>query len=70
MKPLRGKSCRCGACGAYFRAVSTSDLHRVGVHGDRRCLSAIEMAEMGLALGGDGFWRKAWTGPIPEGLRA
>ena len=55
---LRGKSCRCGACGAHFRAVSTFDRHRVGGWADRRCLNATEMADSGLYLDKMGFWRR------------
>ena len=38
MLPHNSRYCKCGACGEYFTAVGTFDLHREGPAEDRRCI--------------------------------
>jgi hypothetical protein len=36
---------------------------------DRGCLTSTELADKGFKVNPRGYWVKAWTGPIPVGLR-
>lgn len=58
---LRGQNCRCGGCGLLFRTVSTFDRHRAGPYRDRRCLTRIELSQMGWKQDSKGFWRRPGT---------
>ncbi len=66
---LTGCRCRCTACSLYFNSDYAFCKHRVGLHMpmDRRCLTAPEMLEKGMALVGH-FWvskrREAQTIPV------
>ena len=51
------RRCQCPACGEYFNSAHAFDKHRIGPHGDgRRCRSAEEMLEHGMAKNPAGFW--------------
>ena len=56
MLPNGTNRCQCPACGLYFGGVSAFDDHRVGVAGDRRCLSQPEMSEKGMRQDQRGYW--------------
>jgi hypothetical protein len=59
--------CQCGACGAFFAAVSVFDKHRIGPYdGERRCLTPAEMQARNLVLRESGVW--GMPGP-PEGRK-
>lgn len=53
---LRGDHCQCRTCGAWFNSTRAFDKHRKGPYGNRRCLSADEMAAIGMALNAGGWW--------------
>lgn len=56
MKTLRGDRNQCRGCGEYFNSSRAFDRHRSGEFTARRCLSADEMLERGMAQREDSFW--------------
>lgn len=50
---------QCPHCGAVFDSEIAFSAHRVGRMSARRCLSAAEMTEAGLAQKDGGVWFKA-----------
>lgn len=56
---------QCTVCNAVFRTVKGFDRHRVGVPGDRRCLTSSQMVETGFRLRPDGVWL---TGASPKDM--
>lgn len=56
--PLRGRECECSVCLLRFGGVEGFDLHRVGRHGSRRCLTPGELLEIGMTVGLHGWSRR------------
>jgi hypothetical protein len=62
-RPLTGAQCECTACGARFRGSFSFERHRVGQFAvregasRRRCMTAAEMAAIGLHPGPRGWAR-------------
>lgn len=59
---LRGDRCQCRACGELFNSTYAFDKHRQGPYTDRRCLSALALAERGFTQDVKGFWRSPRRG--------
>lgn len=64
---LSGNRNQCPTCGEFFNSVGAFDKHRTGDYGkpvsgggyrpsSRRCLSAGEMATIGMEKNASGFW--------------
>ena len=56
---LTGDQCKCSACGEHFNSTYAFDKHRTGVYappGRRRCRTASEMLNIGMAQNAKGFW--------------
>jgi hypothetical protein len=51
-------TCWCAACGESFRSEAGFNAHRVGRHqpNERRCLTAQEMTDRGMARNAKGQW--------------
>lgn len=56
---LHGNQCECTACGERFGVESTFSAHRVGEHGQRRCLSIEEMDAKGWFKNERGLWKRS-----------
>ena len=55
--PIGSNFCQCSGCGEYFNSELPFRLHRFGTHGkSRRCLTAAEMLEKGMAVSAKGYW--------------
>lgn len=68
-----GGHCRGGAyggCCKSFRSLGGFDKHRVGpFDGDRRCLTADELAAAGWSVDDDGLWRMPAPAVSPWGAK-
>jgi hypothetical protein len=54
---LTGDRNQCQGCKEFFNSTAAFDKHRTGQHGvDRRCLTAGEMTDKGMAKSSTGFW--------------
>lgn len=53
---LKGRACKCAACGEYFNSPGSFATHRVGPEDARRCLTKREMVAMGGNLDPGGRW--------------
>ena len=56
MLPPGTNYCKCSGCGEYFGGVRAFEVHRVGVHEDRRCLLPSGMSRMGYRKSARGYW--------------
>lgn len=57
-KRLSGDRNQCPSCHLYFNSTSAFDKHRTGdFSGQRTCLTEQEMAQRGMVVRDDGFWR-------------
>lgn len=60
MLPPYKNYCKCADCGQYFTAETTFRRHRVGKHGDRRCLPPSDVLDKQgrrrLRLNKHGYW--------------
>lgn len=61
---LTGDRNQCQGCKEFFNSTAAFDKHREGRHGvDRRCLTAAEMEDKGMAKNAAGFWVGS---PMPD----
>ena len=56
IKKLTSSRCLCRGCNEYFNSVYAFDKHRVGVGGERRCMTQGDMNLKGFEKNQAGFW--------------